>query len=113
MAAVTFDKTGAGSGGFGPLLGNGPRKVITGTFAFDSSYPTGGESITDIFNRFRECQGILMESPLTSAGTGKHVVIDMTNKKALLYDNAAAPAQVLNATDQSGATGLSWVAWGI
>jgi hypothetical protein len=30
--------------GFPRLLGN--RKVVTGTVTFDSSYPTGGESIT-------------------------------------------------------------------
>ena len=29
--------------------------IISGTIAFDSSYPTGGESITDITGKFKEC----------------------------------------------------------
>jgi hypothetical protein len=113
MATITWDQKASGRGGVGgPLFGGGIRKIKTGTFDFDASYPTGGESIADIFAAFKSVKGVWMESPLASAGTGKHVVIDLTNQKALLYTNAATPAEVANASDQSGATGLSWLAWG-
>ena len=115
MATLSFDVGTVGAGRTVPVFANHkrPLKFVTGSFTFDSSYPTGGEDISSIFNKFATCNGIYMEAPLDSAGTGKHVVIDYTNKKAMLYTNAAAPAEVANASDQSGAASLRFIAWGI
>lgn len=116
MATLTMDNAKTGQGGAGaPILSpsaRGPLRVITGKFSFDNSYPTGGEDISGIFDKFSECLAVIMQDPTGSAGTGKKVVIDMTNKKAMLYDNAAAPAQVANLSDQSGAVNLRFIAWG-
>lgn len=86
--------------------------MVTGQFSFDSSYPTGGESISDIADQFGEFLGIWMEDPVNSTGTGKHIVIDYTAdaEKALLYTEAAA--EVANASDQSNAASLRFFAWG-
>lgn len=120
MATLTFDADSPGRGGSGPVFGAGgrPMKVVTGTFSFDSSYPTGGEDVSDIFNVFNNANGtsrllgLMIEWPMLSAGTGKRCVVDYTNKKILLYDNAVATAQVANSSDQSGAANLRWIAWG-
>lgn len=117
-ATVTTAKTGHGRSG-APMLGSGAgrlQKVVTGAFSFDSSYPTGGEDISDIFNQFPgglQCLYFDPSVPLTSAGTGKRLQVDYTNKKLLLYDNAVASAQVANASDQSGSAGVRFIAVGI
>jgi len=106
----------AGAAGTRPVLAKntgGILKIVTGLVSFDSSYPTGGEDITDIFNNFSTLLGISIEDPVFSAGTGKNCRVDYSGKKLLLYDNAAAPAQVANATDQSGAASLRFIAWGV
>ena len=114
MATIAYDADGPGKGAFSPALmqGSRTRKLVTGTFTFDATYPAGGEDITDIFNQFAELKGIWMQSPSLSAGTGKHVHIDYANKKAQLLTNAAAPVDV-GATDQSGAGTLRFMAWGM
>jgi hypothetical protein len=120
MATITYDSDAPGRGGSGPVFAGGsrPTKIVTGTFSFDASYPTGGEDASDIWNQFNDASGtsrlsgLLIEDPLLSAGTGKRCIVDYTNKKLLLYDNAVALAQVSNATDQSGAANLRFIAWG-
>lgn len=113
MAVLTFDSgTGPGSGRTTPVFSNAgkPLRVVTGSVAFDNSYPTGGEDIASIFAKFGVVKAILFEHPLGSAGTGKLVVVDYTGKKALLHTMAAA--EVVNASDQSGAAACRFVAWG-
>jgi hypothetical protein len=128
MATITYDsgrvitvpatETTAGpSGAAGtrPVFATNSESVlkfVVGLFSFDNSYPTGGEDISDIFNQFRSLKGFLIEDPVFSTGTGKNCRVDYSGKKLLLFDNAAAPAQVLNATDQSNAASLRFVAWG-
>jgi len=116
MATITYDAATPGKGATRPVFAQNPAatKIVTGQFSFDNSYPTGGEDLADIAAQFRGSAwlGLLMEDPTGSAGTGKKVVIDDANKKAMLFDNALAPAQVLNATDQSGAASLRFIAWG-
>src|SRR5687768_12815286 len=109
MATVTLDAAGPGVAAKRPLFAQSPRpmKVITGVFSFDNSYPTGGEDVTTtIFDHFTELLGIDIADPTASAGTGKKTVVDYTNKKLMLYTNAATPAEVANASDQSGAASL-------
>jgi len=93
-------------------------KFAAGTFSFDSSYPTGGEDITTIFDLFNDpsgtsnLMGILIRDPTASAGTGKKCVVSYTTKKLLLYTNASPPVEVSDTSDQSGASSLRWLAWG-
>lgn len=120
MATIAYDGQSPGASGSRPAFWQSARpiKVVTGTFTFDTSYPTGGEDISDIFNQFQGIGstsgllGIHMADPTGSAGTGKSVVIDYTAKKALLYTNAAPPVQVADTSDQSGAANLRFIAWG-
>ena len=120
MATITYDSDAPGRGGSGPVFAGGsrPTKIVTGQFSFDNSYPTGGEDISDIFAQFNDgngtarLDGLLMENPMLSAGTGKRVKIDYSAKKALLYDNAVSTAQVAGSSDQSGAANLRFIAWG-
>lgn len=114
MATVSWDQDAPGRGGSGgPLRGGGPNKVASGTFAFDSSYPTGGESISEIWDAFKSVQGIIFPSR-----SGYVFDVDYTNKKVLAYysdyDAVADGAliQVPNTTNLSTVTGVRWFAWG-
>lgn len=117
-AALTTSVSGHGASGPPLFSGAGGRtqKVVTGQVSFDASYPTGGEDISDIFDMFRGSTvlGIYFDPsvPLTSAGTGKRLKVDYAGKKLLLYDNAVASAEVVNASDQSGAAAIRFCAWG-
>ena len=116
MATVAFDAEGPGKGAFSPVRANMSRgmKIVTGKFSFDTSYPTGGEDLSEIFNMFAECHGVLMEQPVQAgAQTGKFVKIDHTAKKAMLFTNAAPFAEIANASDQSGIVNLRFFAWGM
>ena len=114
MATITYDSETPGRARTTPIFAASPRvmKLVTGQYAFDSSYPTGGEDITDIFNQFTSLLGILMEQPLSGAQTGKFLKIDYSGKKVLLYTNASPAVEVANASDQSAITGLRFIAWG-
>lgn len=115
MATITYDSDAPGRGGSGPLFGVGkPQKVVTGRFAFDSSYPTGGEDISDIFAQFRgnvaDC--VQFDQPLTGAQTGKFAKVDYTAKKVQLFTNASPAVEVVNASDQSAISALRFIAVG-
>lgn len=119
MATITYDSDAPGRGGSGPVfsVGSRPTKVVTGTFAFDSSYPTGGEDISAIFDLFNDTtgtsrlNGILMDQPLTGSQTGKFLKVDYSTKKVLLYTNASPAVEVTNTSDQSAIT-VRFIAWG-
>lgn len=121
MATISYDADDPGKGGSGPIFGIGsrPMKFATGTFAFDNSYPTGGEDLAPIWALFNNANGVsrlaglVMEQPdPLTAQTGKRLRIDHTNRKVLLYDNAVATAQVANGSDQSLIAAVRWFAWG-
>jgi hypothetical protein len=84
-------------------------KIETGTIAFDSSYPTGGESITFGFTP----AVVIVESK-----AGYVFSYDYTNEKVLAYladYDAAADGvliQVGNATNLSALTDVRYVAIG-
>jgi hypothetical protein len=96
--------------------------VVSGSFDFDASYPTGGEDISDLWQLFanpndttaanRGLKRIIVEQPLSGAQTGKFVKVDYTNKKLQLFTNASPAVEVVNASDQSAITGLAFIAWG-
>ena len=51
-------------------------KYLTGSIAFDSSYPTGGESANDITKYFNSCKNVMCEQK-----AGYLFEFDATNKK--------------------------------
>jgi hypothetical protein len=88
--------------------------LATGQFSFDSSYPAGGEDISDIFNQFSSLLGMHVAQPIQAgAQTGKFVSVDYTNKKLKLFTNAAPFAEVADTSDQSLIVNLRFIAWGI
>lgn len=115
MATITYDRgTGPGAAAERDVKSQSARTllVVTGSFAFDSSYPTGGEDISDIFDQFAECLAVQFDQPLTGAQTGKFIKVDYSGQKALLYTNASPAVEVVNASDQSAITALRFVAIG-
>lgn len=117
MATITYDQDTPGRGGSGPVFGTGarPTKVITGRFSFDNSYPTGGETISEVADFFRGAviDGMFIEQPIQAgAQTGKFIAVDYTAKKLKLFTNASPFAEVANASDQSLIANLRFIAWG-
>ena len=118
MALTVTNQAGTGPGiaGTRPVYaasGGRGLKIVTGTLAFDASYPTGGEATTDISGHFTELLGVLIESK-----SGYTFSYDYTNNKVLAYyvdNNAAADSaqiQVPDTTDLSAVTGVRFFAWG-
>ncbi|MAH44397.1 hypothetical protein CMI37_01115 [Candidatus Pacearchaeota archaeon] len=73
--AITVTKDTVGAERISRNLG-----VLTGSIAFDSSYPTGGESSTDISGQFRTCLQVMIEP-----SGGYNFVWDKTNDKIMAY----------------------------
>lgn len=129
MATITYDSgavktigttalttASPGRAGGAPIFGGNGRtqKVVTGTIAFDASYPTGGEDISDLFALFRSTSGVkvFLDQPIAAgAQTGKFARVDKTNQKVQLFTNAAPFAEVANTSDQS-ATSIDFLAIG-
>lgn len=114
MAVITYDTDGPGKGGFGPVFsdGAGRKKIVTGHIAFDSSYPTGGEDLTEAFNLLRGgvARAAFVDQPIqTGAQTGKFAKINRTTKKIQLFTNASPYAEVANASDQSLLTDVAFM----
>lgn len=121
MATITYDAESPGQSGTRVLRAALPRagKVVTGKFTFDTSYPTGGEDITDIFNQFASLLGIVFSdegAPLTlNAKVVNHFPVDYTGKKVLAFGDdttTGVPAEVANLTDLSTITNVRFFAWG-
>ena len=94
---VTKDYTRAKKVGKGVWL-------LCGVFALDSSYPTGGEAATEISKYFRDIKRIVFDSK-----DGYNFEYDNTNNKILVH---VGGFEVVNATDLSGVTGVSFIAIG-
>jgi hypothetical protein len=114
MAVITYDTDAPGKGGQAPVFADGPgrKKVVTGHIAFDSSYPTGGEDLTEAFALLRGgvAQQAFVEQPIQAgAQTGKFVRINRSTKKIQLFTNAAPFAEVANASDQSLITDVGFM----
>jgi hypothetical protein len=75
------------------------------TFAFDNSYPTGGEDISALFNLFRSVSAVFVSGPAT-----RLYEVDYTNKKLKLF--TAIGTEATNASDQSSITGVRLLAVG-
>lgn len=87
-------------------------RVLTGSLALDSSYPTGGENM-DLSSKFAALKLVLFEND-----AGYVFQYDYTNKKVIAYyydyDAGAdgAAIQVANATDLSALTDVRFIAFG-
>ena len=80
------------------------RAVLFGTVDFDSSYPTGGETL-DLSGYFDTVQFVLAEPT-----SGYVFEYDHTNLKLKAY---TAGSEVSNATDLSAVTGVNFMAVGL
>lgn len=121
MAVINFDGKTPGKGRTGPVFGMSARalKIVTGTFDFDSSYPTGGEDITEIFAQFAQLLGIQFfdeGAPITAnAKIVNSFPVDYTGKKVLAFGDdttTGVPAEVAAATSLATLTGVRFIAWG-
>lgn len=74
-------------------------RLVTGTLAFDSSYPTGGEAISLPLN---EVKGMFIENK-----SGYMFEYDRINKKVKAFHPRAAIANTLAASVDAGATSVT------
>ena len=103
VAAVGGDLRGLETGG--ELL-----QLVTGTFSFDDSYPSGGEDISELWNMFRRgFGGALVQQPDVAAA--RTVEVDTVNKLLLAYTDGFQ-TEVGDTTDLAAITGLRFIAWG-
>lgn len=107
MATVNFDRGATGRGGHVRVRAKAdkPLLFITGTFDFDTSYPTGGELFTEVSGLFTTLLGVVFEQR-----TNRVVTYDYTNNKVLLQ--TALGTEAANASNQSSITGVRFIAWG-
>lgn len=93
------------------LLGSfvvGDRRVVIADFAFDSSYPTGGESLTPANLGFTSRIDFLFAEPKS----GYNFVYDRANQKLLAYYNdydAVADGAHIQVPDTTNLSSLSAV----
>lgn len=111
MATISFD---ADNAGMNDVRAVGMQlKILTGTFDFDASYPTGGESF-DVSNFFPK--GVVAVIPAPKSGYVFEY--DSDNGKLLAYyadyDAVADGAliEVANITDLAAITDVKFVALG-
>ena len=86
-----------------PFRTDGTRKVTITDVALDSSYPTGGESVSasDLGLVKVESADATLKSAATTTVNIANVYYDESTSKLLVYDET--PAQVANAADLAGA----------
>lgn len=115
---VSFNATGPGRGAKSPVFARGFRVgMAMGKLTPDTSYPTGGWDVSDIFSEFAAESSnsniyVFVESP-----GGYVLVVDHANKKVLAYRQTAATgalAEVPNGTNISVALGTPrFLAFGV
>lgn len=112
MPLVITKDCGNYAGMFTPISYGGQLKILTGSVAFDSSYPTGGEAM-DISAMFNSLKIVLFESK-----AGYVFEYDYANKKvkAMMGNNdgtADGPlVEVADKTDLSALTAVKFLAVG-
>lgn len=103
----------AGHNASRPVFANAERaqKIVQGKIVGDSSYPTGGEDISNIWDNFAGglLKGMFVGQPVSTADTGKLAAIDFTNKKLLLY--TALGTELGNTVTWANTT-IYFIAWG-
>jgi len=89
MAVTITNAAGTlGAGALSPVHGGSHRRYKIGlyTVAFDSSYPTGGELITSVFNDFTEVLAIFVQNHDLTIADQREYIPDLTNKKLIVLD---------------------------
>lgn len=99
MATLTSLAATPGVAAKRPALGIGgtPKKFGVYTLAFDASYPTGGESISSIWNDFKTVEFIAVSGP-----GSRTYEVDYSGKKVLLY--TAIGTEATDTSNQSTIT---------
>jgi len=86
-------------------------KMLAGSIAFDSSYPTGGESL-DLSGYFPNAVHLVLIEPQA----GYVFVYDYTNKKVMAYwtgaTTGAVLAQITDTTNLSALSAVHFIAFG-
>ena len=77
----------------------GNKRIVIATLTFDSSYPTGGESLTPAMVGLSSIDSVLCFPHQTATRIATY---DHTNAKVLLY--TALSTEAANASDQSTIT---------
>lgn len=105
MAALTPNADKPGRGALRQAFASGHGATFSGTFAFDSSYPTGGEDLSDLWGYLRTVRGVSVPT------NGTYIfVADLTNKKLLAY--TALGTEVGNGVSLATLTAVPVFAWG-
>lgn len=120
MATIAYDSAGTGAGAKSPLLVQSQRmmKIVTGNFTLDTSYPTGGEDVTDIFNQFSELKSIVWEKPTPTTVATRTITAlktDYSGKKVIAYGEdttSGIEAEFANASNLSTVPAVRFVAIG-
>src|SRR6185503_6669562 len=82
----------------GPVAPGAPVKMVIGLMTFDSSYPTGGETL-DLSAELDDVYFVHFESLGSTAGTGAAALnYDRVNKKVQVYGGAAANTELTEMT---------------
>lgn len=79
---------------------NSPFKIVVGTITFDSSYPTGGETL-DLSADLDEvivCSFDPQSTKVSGGTTAAAFRYDQTNKKVMAYGGAAANTELTEFT---------------
>lgn len=112
MALGITKDCGNYAGFYSPQCYGGQLKILTGSIAFDSSYPTGGEAM-DISDMFTDLKAVFFESK-----RGYVFEYDYDNKKvkAMMGNNDGAAdgplVEVADKTDLSALTAVKFLAVG-
>lgn len=69
---------------------------------FDTSYPTGGENISEIWNDFSSVLGIFVQPADTTVADNRMFIPDLVNKKLIML--TAITTQASDTSDQSAVT---------
>jgi hypothetical protein len=90
--------------------GSTAKTIVSGLFKFDTSYPTGGEDISEIWNLMPKgtVLKVLFDQPDVAAV--RYVTVDTGNKKLKGFSTAAT--EVANAVDLSAVASLRFFAVG-
>ena len=116
MATLTAKQDGPGKGRTVQVVAGAARtlKMVIYNFAFDSSYPTGGESISAIWDDFTEVLGIWCSQDEATVADMQLIVPDLTNKKLILVKTLASGANVEfgSTNDASGLAAVKLLAIG-
>ena len=87
-------------------------RIVEGTFAFDNSYPTGGETLTGLAAELERASVVVFSNT-----AGYYLDWDAANQKVIAYYGNYDAAdgvliQVPNTTDLSAVTGVRFIAFG-